>query len=116
MLNTQRPSSPTSDHQRLPPRDDSSGHGLVSLPLAIASTLAVTAAIVLLALIQTPWVAAFAAAALITLTGVVVAAALHAASTGPNPPGTPRGSVSDPEPRREPPRQITPTTKPTARR
>ena len=57
---------------------DDSGHGLVLLSLTVGGALAGTAAVALIALAPTVWVAGFAFAILLALTGALVFAVLHA--------------------------------------
>ena len=78
-------SSPASAGQRRQPPDDR-GNDLPILTLAVTSTLAVTAAIVLIALVRTGWVAGLAVVMLLAVTGAIVAAVLRAVRTGPEPP------------------------------
>jgi hypothetical protein len=62
------------------PTADDSGHGLVLLTLTVGGSLAVTAAIGLIALAPAVWVAGVAFAILLALTGAIVLAVLHATS------------------------------------
>jgi hypothetical protein len=55
--------------------------GLVLLTLTVGGSLAVTAAIGLIALVPAVWVAGFAFAILLALTGAIVFAVLHATSS-----------------------------------
>lgn len=83
-MTTQAQPSPTSAGQQLAPPDES-GHGLSIAILALASTLAVTAAIVLIALFPAVWVTACAFAVLVAVTGAIVALVLRAVSRGTRP-------------------------------
>ena len=60
---------------------DDSGHGLGLLTLTAGGSLAVVAAVALIALVPAVWVAAFAFVVLLALTGALLAAVLHATSS-----------------------------------